>query len=70
MMQSIVEQWTTEPINTKRCKYASVKQAIIVIGSDNGLFPHHCQVIIWTNSGLFLIKPLGTNISKILTKTH
>ena len=36
------------------------------IGSDNGLSPDRRQVIIWTNAGLLLIGPLGTNFSEIL----
>ena len=30
-------------------------------GSDNGLSPGRRQVIIWTNTGILLIGPLGTN---------
>ena len=36
------------------------------IGSDNGLSPDRRQAIIWTNAGLLLIGPLGTNFSEIL----
>ena len=35
-------------------------------GSDNGLAPGRRQTIIWTNAGMLLIRPLGTNFSKIL----
>ena len=38
----------------------------VIIGSDNGLSPRWCQVIIWTNAGMLLIGPLGTNVSEIL----
>ena len=31
------------------------------IGSDNGLLPGRRQAIIWTNAGILLIGPLGTN---------
>ena len=31
------------------------------IGSDNGLSPGRRQAIIWTNPGILLIRPLGTN---------
>ena len=41
-----------------------VKQTII--GSDNGLSPGRRQAIIWTNAGILLIGPLGTNFSEIL----
>ena len=36
-----------------------------IIGSDNGLSPGRRQAIIWTNDGLLLIGPLGTNFSEI-----
>ena len=39
---------------------------LTVIGSDNGLSPDQRQAIIWTDTGLLLIGPLGTNISEIL----
>ena len=40
------------------------------IGSDNGLSPGRHQAIIWTNAGMLLIGPLGTNSSEILIKIH
>ena len=36
-----------------------------IIGSDNGLAPERRQTIIWTNDGLLLIGPLGTNLGEI-----
>ena len=39
---------------------------LTIIGSDNGLSPGWHQAIIWTNAGILLIRPLGTNISEIL----
>ena len=42
--------------------YASVNWDCI--GSDNGLLPDLHQAIIWTNAGILLIKPLGTNSSE------
>ena len=36
------------------------------IGSDNGLSPGRRQAIIWTNAGIILTGPLGTNSSEIL----
>ena len=38
------------------------------IGSDNCLSPGRRQAIIWTNAGILLIGPLGTNFSEILIK--
>ena len=39
---------------------------LTIIGSDNGLSPDRRQVIIWTNAGLLLTGPSGTNFSEIL----
>ena len=39
---------------------------LTTIGSDNGLSPGRRQAIIWTNTGAFLMGPLGTNSSEIL----
>ena len=39
---------------------------LTIISSDNGLPPDRRQAIIWTNAGLLLIRPLGTNFSEIL----
>ena len=38
------------------------------IGSGNGLSPGRRQAITWTNAGILLIGPLGTNFSEILIK--
>ena len=40
------------------------------IGSDNGLLPGGRQAIIWTNAGILLLGPLGTNFSGILSEIH
>ena len=40
------------------------------IGSDNGLSPGRRQAIIWTNAGILLIGPLGTNFSEILIEIY
>ena len=37
-----------------------------ITGSDNGLSPGWRQAIIWTNAGILLIGPLGTNFSENL----
>ena len=36
---------------------------LTIIGSGNGLSPDRRQPIIWTNAGILLIGPLGTNFS-------
>ena len=41
---------------------------LTIIGSDNGLSPERHQAIIWTNAGILIIGPLGTNFSEILVE--
>ena len=41
---------------------------LTIIGSDNGLAPDRRQAIIWTNAGILLIGPLGTNFSEIFSE--
>ena len=43
---------------------------LTIIGSDNGLSPGRRQAIIWTNAGILLIGPWGTNFSEILIEIH
>ena len=43
---------------------------LTIIGSDNGLSPGRRQAIIWTNAGILLIGPLGTNFSEILIEIN
>ena len=43
---------------------------LTMIDSDNGLLPGHCQATIWTDAGILLIGPLGTNFNEILIKIH
>ena len=43
---------------------------LTIIDSDNGLSPGRRQAIIWTNAGILLIGPLGTNFSEILNKIY
>ena len=44
--------------------------SLAIIGSDNGLLPGRRQAIIWTNAGILLIWPLGTNLSEIFIEIH
>ena len=39
---------------------------LTIIGSDNGLAPGRRQAFIWTNAGILLVRPLGTNFNEIL----
>ena len=43
---------------------------LTIIGPDNGLSPGRRQAIIWTNAGILLIEPWGTNLSEILSEIH
>ena len=43
---------------------------ITIVDSDNGLSPERRQAIIWTNAGILLIGPLGTNFSEILIESQ
>ena len=43
---------------------------LTIISSDIGLLPDQCQAITWTNAGILLIGPMGTNFSEILIKIH
>ena len=57
------------PNNSGRVTHICVGY-LTIIGSDNGLSPCRRQAIIWTNAGISLIGPLGTNFNDILTKIH
>ena len=43
---------------------------LTIIALDNGLSPGGCQAIIWTNAGISLYGPLGTNFNEILIESH
>ena len=43
---------------------------LTIIASDNGLSPCWRQAIIWTNAGILLIGPQGTNFNDILIEIH
>ena len=43
---------------------------LTIIGSDNSLVPGQREAIIWTNAGILLTGPLGTNFSELLIKIH
>ena len=40
---------------------------LTIIGSNNGVLPGRRQASIWTNAGILLTGPLGTNFREILT---
>ena len=43
---------------------------LTIIGSNNSLLPGRCQAIIWTDAGILLIRPLGTNFNEILIEIN
>ena len=43
---------------------------LTINGSDNGLSPGGRQAITWTNVGILLIGPLGTNFSEMLIENY
>ena len=43
---------------------------LTIIGSDNGLSPGRRHAIIWTNTGILFIEPLGTNFSDIFIEIY
>ena len=43
---------------------------LTTIGSDNGLSPGWRQAIIWTNAGILLFGPLGTNFNETSIEIH
>ena len=43
---------------------------LTIIDSDNGLSPGRRQAIIWTNAGILIIEPSGTNFDEILIGIH
>ena len=43
---------------------------LTIIGPDNGLSPGRRQAIIWTNAGILLTGPWGTNFSENLIGIH
>ena len=43
---------------------------LTIIGSNIGLSPGRRQAIIWTNTGILLIRPLGTNFNEILIEIY
>ena len=55
--------WKTMLTHWGRVTHICVSR-LTITGSDNGLSPGRRQAIIWTNAGILLIGPLGTNISE------
>ena len=43
---------------------------LTMIGSDDSMSPARRQAIIWTNAGLLLIRPMGTNFGETLIKIY
>ena len=63
--QGRVDGWLGRTLHWGRVTHICVGK-LTIIGPDNGLSPGRRQAIIWTNAGILLIGPLGTNFSEIL----
>ena len=61
--------WTCSSTHWGRVTHICVSK-LTIIGSDNGLSPGRRQAVIWTNAGILLIAPSGTNFSEILIELH
>ena len=73
VMKSHGNPFNSDPLSTLthwgRATHICVGK-LTIIGSDNGLSPGRRQAIIWTNAGIMLMGPLGTNFSEILIATE
>ena len=74
----VPETWLTKKVGIKkgillthwrRVRHICVSN-LTINGSDNGLSPDRRQAITWTNVGILLIGPLGTNFSEMLIEIH
>ena len=64
--------WNTEVVSLTywgRVTHTCVGN-LTTIGSGNGLSSGRRQAITWTNVGILLIGPLGTNLSDMLIEIH
>ena len=61
----LIPAWISNYIHWGRVTHICVNK-LTIIGSNNGLSPGRRQALIWTNAGILLIGPLGTNFSEIL----
>ena len=64
--QNIVQEYAML-IHWGRVNHICVSELTIIV-PDNGLSPGRRQAIIWTNDGILLIGPLGTNFSEIYSE--
>ena len=66
-LQSSSSRWIIDTLLTHwgRVTHICVGNLTTIV-SDNALSPDRRQTIIWTNVGILLIGPLGTNLSEIL----
>ena len=72
LVQMMVDTWTVVQIwltHWDRVMHICVSK-LTIIGSDNGLSPGRRQAIIWSNAGILLIGPFGTNFRDILIEIH
>ena len=62
----IIQQWT----GSRRPRDASMRRQSNHHCSNNGFSPGRRQAIIWTNAGILLFGPLGTNFSEIFVEFY
>ena len=65
--KTVVRQYENLLTHWGRATHICVSK-LTIIALDNGLSPVRRQAIIWTNAGILLIGPLGTNFSEILIR--
>ena len=66
-VRHLVVEWNLTPWG--RVTHICVSR-LTTIDSDNGLSPGRRQAITWTNVGILLIWPLGTNFNEMLIEIH
>ena len=76
-IQWLMEQWQVRKrgtpliLNSLRPSDAYIcVSKLTIMDSYNGLSPARRQAIIWTNAGILLIGPLGTNFNEISIEIH
>ena len=66
---NLLDSWSGLINSLGRLTHICVSK-LTIIGSNNGLSPGRRQAIIWTNAGILLTGPLGTNFSEFLIVIH
>ena len=71
---SCITQWCQMSVNEFWTHWGWVMHICVskltITGSVNGLLPGCRQTIIWTNGGILLISPLGSNFTENVNEIH